>query len=122
MAFRPILTGILAGASSVGARITMGNFNTSSFYVSSQAAIDYSVSETGSATGDLTADGGTIEVLGDDSGVAQVNILNGNASATKINIDGTDYNLVFNNTTNGYDIYGFPFNFQIGNTYIVVVT
>ena len=125
MAFRPLLPGILSSVPEEavgGAEITMGSFDTSSFYISSQAAIDYGVSAAGSATGDLTADGGTIEVLGDSFGDAQVNIRNGNASATTINIDGTNYSLAFFSANNGYDVYLFSFNFQIGNTYTVVVT
>lgn len=121
MAFRPLLPGILSSgaAQAGGAQITMGDYFTDAYYVSAQAENDLGFSETGSATGDLSADGGTLEVLANQG----LYILGGNQSATNLNVDGTDYALTFNQSGGGYDLYDFSASpFVIGNTYTVVVT
>lgn len=120
MAFRPLLPGILSSgaAQAGGAEITTGDFNGSAYYISSQAASDFGVSIAGSASGNLSADGGTIEILG----AGELYILNGNQSATNMNVDGTDYPLTFDETDSGYDRYTYSASFTIGNTYTVVVT
>lgn len=103
---------------SVGAQITMGNYLGVAAYISAQAATDFGLIVTGSASGDLSADNGTIELLGG----GELYILNGNQSATNMNVDGTDYPLTFDETDSGYDRYSHSASFTIGNTYTVVVT
>lgn len=106
-------------SASVGAQITMGDYFGDAVYISAQASADLGPPATGSATGDLSADGGTLEILAD--GVLYV--LGGNQSATNLNVDGTDYALTFNQSGSGYDLYDFSASpFVIGNTYNVVVT
>lgn len=120
MAFRPLLPGVLSsGAAQVGgAQITMGDFSGDVVYVSPQFSADFGISVTGSATGDLSADGGTIEALSN----ADLYILGGHQSATNMNVDGTDYPLTFSGTSSGYDVYDHSATFSIGSTYTVVVT
>lgn len=103
---------------SVGEQITMGDFEGVAAYISAQAATDFGLIVTGSASGDLSADNGTIEILFD----GELYILNGNQSATNINVGGTDYPLTYNQDLNGYDAYNHSATFTIGNTYTVVVT
>lgn len=109
----------------VGAQITMGTLNSLPYFVSAQAAADFGVAETGSATGNRSADGGTFEILGQGNAVvATIYILGGNASSTvNVNIDGTDYTANYQGPNNGYDFYTFNGSiFSVGNTYTVIVT
>ena len=123
MAFRPILPGIFSGAISGGAgafAMTAGSGLAYDGYISSQAASDFGVSAIGSVSGDVSADGGTVEVL-IDSG--QLYILGGNQGATNINIDGTDYALTYDGSSAGYDLYTFSSpDFVPGTTYQITVT
>lgn len=89
-------------------------------YLSSQAALAFGESAIGSVTGDVSADGGTVEVL-IDSG--QLFILGSNQGATNINIDGTDYALTYDGSSAGYDLYSFSSpDFVPGTTYQITVT
>jgi hypothetical protein len=123
MAFRPILPGIFSGAISGGAEafaMTAGAGDGYDGYFSSQAALAFGESAIGSVTGDVSADGGTVEGL-NDSG--ELYILNGNQGATNINIDGTDYALTYSGSSAGYDLYSFSGpDFVPGTTYQITVT
>lgn len=127
MAFRPILPGIFSGATSGGAgafAMTAGGIRAYDGYISSQAASDFfGVIAIGSVSGDVSADGGTVEILVD---VGQLYILNGNQGATNINIDGTDYSLSYNGQqgpSSQYDNYIFSSpDFVPGTTYQITVT
>lgn len=126
MAFRPILPGIFSGATSGGAgafAMTAGSGPAYDGYISSQAASDSGVSAIGSVSGDVSADGGTVEVLVD---LGALYILNGNQGATNINIDGTDYSLSYNGQqgpSSQYDTYIFSGpDFVPGTTYQITVT
>lgn len=89
-------------------------------YLSSQAALAFGESAIGSVTGDVSADGGTVEVL-IDSG--ELFILGSNQGATNINIDGTDYALTYDGSFAGYDLYTFSSpDFVPGTTYQITVT
>lgn len=83
----------------------------------------------GSATGDLSADGGTVtEVyfIGPSFGnLHYLVIFGGSQSATNINIDGTDYTVTFGAISSGYDYYTFGPStslFADGVTYSIEVT
>lgn len=124
MAFRPMLSGILSGA----ATTALGDFamtagasgSGSDGYYSSQIATALGGTAYGSVVGDTSADGGTVEAI-IDNGVFW--ILNGNQSATNVNIDGTDYALTYSYTDSGYDYYEYsPPDFVAGNTYQITVT
>lgn len=89
-------------------------------YISAQAATAFGVVAIGSVAGDVSADGGTVEVLIDNG---DLRILNGSQSATNINIDGTNYALTYDSTSVGYDIYSFTSpDFVPGTTYQITVT
>ena len=124
MAFRPILPGIFSGATSGGAgafAMTAGGIRAYDGYISSQAASDFfGVIAIGSVSGDVSADGGTVEILVD---LGLLYILNGNQGATNINIDGTDYALTYDGSFAGYDLYTFSSpDFVPGTTYQITVT
>lgn len=126
MAFRPILPGIFSGATSGGAgafAMTAGGIRAYDGYISSQAASDFGVIAIGSVSGDVSADGGTVEILVD---LGQLYIRNGNQGATNINIDGTDYSLSYNGQqwlSFRYDTYIFSSpDFVPGTTYQITVT
>lgn len=82
-------------------------------YISAQYATDISAPTIaiGSVSGNINADGGTVEIVGTEVGsnLLFVWILNGNQSASNISIDGTNYALSFTSiaTRNGndYDTY-----------------
>ena len=125
MAFRPLITGIMSSGASTGAQITMGESSGQPYYFSEQAASDFVSTAVGSATGDLNADGGTIEILGQgNSVIVALYILGGNGTnPLNVNIDGTDYSANYQGLSNGYRIYSFGGSvFTIGNTYRVIVT
>lgn len=106
----------------VGAQITMGAGRN---FISAQAASDLGITATGSATGNLSADGGTIEVLGQQSSVkVQFIILGGNGTnPLTVKIDGTNYTANYQSAYNGYQFYNFNGSiFTTGNTYTVIVT
>lgn len=123
MAFRPILPGIFSGATSGGAgafAMTAGSRPSADGYISNQAASFVGVSAIGSVSGDVSADGGTVEILLDSG---DFYILGGNQGATNINIDGTDYELTYSSSSAGYDIYSFSGpDFVSGTTYQITVT
>lgn len=124
MAFRPILPGIFSGAISGGAgafAMTAGAGAEFDGYLSSQAALVFGESAIGSVTGDVSADGGTVEIL-TDSG--RLFIFGGNRGATNIDIDGTDYALMYyGGSSAGYDFYLFSGpDFVPGTTYQITVT
>ena len=96
----------------------MGDSDGEAIYISAQAASDFGETPVGSATGDLNADGGTIEILGG----GDLFILNGNQSATNLRVDGTDYALTYDQTFSGYDAYTHSATFVVGEAYTVVVT
>jgi hypothetical protein len=125
MAFRPLLPGILSSGAATGAQITMGESGGDPYYISQQFTSDLGLPSAGSASGDLSADGGSIEVLGQFSGGGQLVILNGSQSASNISIDGTSYALTFDLTLGSYDTYSFTApaeTLQIGSTYTVEVS
>ena len=126
MAFRPLIAGILSSGVSTGpAQITMGALDSRPYFLSAQAASDFEGTQTGSATGDLSADGGTIEGLGQaDSSLVILYILGGNGTnPLNVNIDGTDYTANREGLFNGYQVYGLSGSiFTIGNTYTVIIT
>lgn len=112
-------------AGATGFSITAGTDGTDEGYASSAFATDFGATSFGSATGDSTADGGTIEGVYWDGDTHIFAIKNGSASATNINIDGTDYALTFLEPVLGYDAYTFSSGTQVifdGNTYDITVT
>jgi len=82
----------------------------------------------GSATGDLSADGGTItDVTFLDSDATHLLVVDGGVTQglTNINIDGTDYGLSFTSLGGIYDFYTFgPSSslFSVGTDYGITVT
>lgn len=120
MAFRPMMPGILSSGGAGVFAMTAGSRPAYDGYISAQAAIAFGVVAIGSVTGDVSADGGTVEALIDNGNLY---ILNGNQSATNVNIDGTDYALTYDSTSAGYDIYSFASpDFVSGTTYQITVT
>lgn len=126
MAFRPMLPGILSSSGgATGFSITAGTAGAAEGYASSTFATDLGATSFGSATGDSTADGGTIEGVYWQDETHILAIKNGSASASNISIDSTDYTLTFESTVLGYDIYAFSSGTQVifdGNTYEITVT
>lgn len=99
--------------------MTAGTSGDGDGYASAQM-VPLGYSEIGSVTGDISADGGTVEAVLDSG---QVWILNGNRSATNINIDGTDYAMTYNGTFSSNDLYSFTSpDFVPGNVYQITVT
>jgi hypothetical protein len=95
-----------------------------SYYVSSQATTDLFLPTTGSASGDRSADGGTVEVIGVGETDLIVYIRNGNQSATAMSVNGVMYDLTFDSTVGaGYDLYrnSSPPSFGIDGTYSIKI-
>ena len=80
----------------------------------------------GSASGDFSADGGTVlECFFEEPNIHLLSIDGGSQSATNVNIDGTNYPLTFSETSDGIDVYTFgPSSslFTDGVDYDIVVT
>jgi hypothetical protein len=108
--------------------IAQSYFETFRFYMvagSQGGFTGYIKNSFGSVTGNLNADGGTVERLFTAVGLHNLYILNGNQSATKINIDGEEYPLTYIGPDGSLDYYRFSpptVLFVSGNKYKVIVT
>lgn len=86
---------------------------------------------TGTVSGNLSVDGGAAVDLFDEYDsegpylASYFRVLNGNASATNLNVDGADYPLVYSFSFDGIDYYNVTTGtgiFTNGNTYTIEVS
>lgn len=129
----PVIT---AAVSTGGFQMTAGDLLGLYYgYVSEQYAADAlgsSAYETGTVTGDISADGGEVHLLATEPGASylQLYILSGNQSATSLSINGVSYDLDYGGQethgSNVYDTYEIdPFlgaDFVPSATYSIEVT
>ena len=114
-------------AGGVGFTITAEDADDAIGWAASGGLIDTDFGVTfGSASGDFSADGGTVlECFFEEPNIHLLSIDGGSQSATNINIDGTNFPLTFSQTNDGLDFYKFgPSSslFTDGVDYDVVVT